>query len=195
MYAIRVNENTTSQVQIRTPPVRSDSDLAGFFIGDSIMKRIPLTQGKFAIVDDEDYEWLMQWKWHANKIGHTCYARRRAIKNGKVTYIYMHREIAKTPKNLQADHVNGNGSDNRKFNIRNCTHQQNLQNMQTSTGTSQYKGVTWYKRDKTWQAEIRQNSKGIFLGRFSTEIEAAKAYNKKAKELFGEYANPNIIKE
>lgn len=156
------------------------------------MKKIPLSQGQFAIVDDWNYEWLSRYKWYAKKDKYTYYAVRNSnTKNNKL--IFMHREIIKTPPNKQTDHRNGNGIDNREENIRICTGSQNNQNCHRVWGKSKFKGVSWYKRYKKWLASIGFNGKAINCGYYDSEIEAAKAYNTKAKELFGEFARLNII--
>lgn len=159
------------------------------------MKLIPLTQNKFAQVDDEDYDYLNQFKWYAFKVKHTFYAI-RAIRllTGKQKQIFMHRVIMNTPDDMEVDHKDHNGCNNQKDNIRNCTHFQNIGNKKKGINcSSKYKGVTWCKNDKCWQASIQIDGKSIYLGRFKIEIEAALAYNKAAKFYFGDFANPNII--
>ena len=162
------------------------------------MKTIPLTQGKFAIVDDEDYEELNKYKWHAIKDDHTYYAARTVYlgggrKNRKRRIIQMHRQILQALPEQQIDHKNGNGLNNRRCNIRFCTHSQNQQNQRAQKSkSSKYKGIYWHKRDKKWATMIQYNKKRIHLGYFDNEIKAAKAYDKKAKELFGEFANCNF---
>ena len=167
--------------------------LSGFFIGDN-MKRIPLTQGKFAIVNDEDFDRLNSFKWYAHEDRNTYYAVRTIRQNGKRKTILMHREIMelKAGDGRQTDHINHDGLDNRRDKLRICTNAENHYNQKPGKGTSKYKGCSWYKRDKKWQARIRLNSKLIHLGLFDSEIEAAKAYDAKAKELFGEFACVNI---
>lgn len=161
------------------------------------MKEIKLTQGKVALVDDEDYEYLNQWKWYAykHKYKHTYYARKS--KNNKC--ILMHRIIMNTPPNLQVDHVYHNGLDNRKFieingrlkqNLRNCTNSQNSMN-KTALGKSKYLGVSYVGKYIT--AKIRINGRLRYLGSFKTEDAAALAYNEAAKIYHGEFANLNII--
>ena len=112
---------------------------------------IPLTQGKYAIVDTEDYDWLMQWRWFAVKNGRTYYAGRNTylVQTGglKRTRIHMHRVIMQTPLGSEIDHCNHNGLDNRKCNMRICTHAENLQNQrQTKHCTSKYKGQRTVRR-------------------------------------------------
>ena len=156
------------------------------------MRYIELTKDKFAIVDDADFEWLSQWKWYAHASYRKYYAARRD-KNGQ--FIYMHRLITDAPNNLQIDHKNGNGLDNSRSNLRICTRSQNQANkIQTNQKSSIYKGVTWYKNYSKWMAQIHVQGKRKFIGYFSTEMEAAKAYDLKAKELFGEFAKLNMPK-
>lgn len=154
------------------------------------MKKIKLTQNKYALVDDEDYEYLNQFKWYYN--GRYA-ARREPGVNNKMQL--MHRVILKPGDNL-TDHINGNGIDNRKCNLRIATHSENIRNTQKQKGcTSKYKGVYWNKTDKIWRAKIFFNKKRIHLGSYDKEIDAAKAYNNKAKELYGQFARLNIIKD
>lgn len=192
MYAIRVNTNTTNQVQSRTQPVRSDSDLIGFFVGQSIMKRIPLTRDKFAIVDDEDYEYLMQWKWQARKGRGTYYAvRTEHLPNGGRQRFRMHRVILDAPQNKQVDHRNHNGLDNRKCNLRLCTNSDNQHNRRPMPNYSSiFKSV--HRHRNKWAVSITNNYKNIYVGVYDTEIAAAKAYDKKARKLFGEFACVNF---
>lgn len=107
----------------------------------------------------------------------------------------MHREIMDVPKHLVCDHINHNGLDNRKNNLRTCTRQQNTHNQKPrKKGTSKYKGVDWNKRQKKWRARIYYRGKCHYLGYFNNEIDAALTYDKKAKELFGEFACLNFSK-
>ena len=168
------------------------------------MKLIPLTRGLFAKVDDDDFEHLNQWKWHAYTDGHTYYAVRHTpiSEDPKRKNIQMHRVIMSTPKDMVVDHINHNGLDNQKHNMRNCSHAQNIYNMKSRKNeTSTYKGVSLYAnrtKKKTyyyWEANINFGKKTEFLGLFETEELAALAYNKRAGELFGKFAYLNILLE
>jgi hypothetical protein len=170
---------------------------AGLFIGDNAMKKIPLTQGKFALVDDEDYEWLSQWKWFAYKGRNTFYAaRNRLTKEGPLGIIRMHRCILglKRGDGIQTDHIDGDGLNNQRKNLRYCTHQENQRNRFQQMGTSRYKGVHWCNRNKRWMAKIFIG-KQLFLGSFINEVDAAIAYNTAATKYFGSYAKLNIIRK
>ncbi len=157
-------------------------------------RKIPLTQGKFAIVDEEDYEELNKYKWYAlNHRGH-FYAGRVDIKDGRRRNMTMHRQLINCPIDKVIDHKNHNGLDNRKANLRVATRQQNSWNIKKRPGkkSSQFKGVSFCKRDKRWEAYIICGMKHIFIGRYDDEETAARAYDEKAKELFREFANPNF---
>ncbi len=159
-------------------------------------KTIPLTQGKYAIVDDEDCAWLSQYKWYAHRPGNSFYAVRHSKKSeGKNRrMILMHREILRCPRGKQTDHRDGNGLDNRRVNLRICSHQENLYNRRKHKQmTSRYKGVSWHKRDKSWRAQIRDRGKVTHLGCFDNEEDAAQSYNRKATELFKDFAKLNRI--
>ncbi len=158
------------------------------------MKYIKLTQGRTTVVDDADYAELMKHKWYANQRHGIWYAYTNIRTGNKRITISMHRFLLNPPKNMQIDHKNHNGLDNRRCNIRICTHAQNIQNQRRKRGskTSKYKGVFWNKKESYWYVQIKQNGKKLNLGSFHNEIDAAKTYDKKAKELFGEFANTNF---
>ena len=148
------------------------------------MKYIVLTQGKCAIVNDADFAWLSQWKWHAVKVRNTHYAMRPKGRNGK---ILMHREILGLKKgdNKITDHINGNGLDNRRENLHTCSYYENSYNQHTVWGNSRYRGVFWKKKQKRWVASINHKGKHIYIGSYKTEEEAAIARKQKEKELWG----------
>lgn len=164
------------------------------------MKKIKLTRGKYAIVDDEDYEELVKHKWYAvmGKSGN-FYAKRdyRIKERVNVKSCLMHRHIAKCPRNMSVDHANGDGLDNRKSNLRVCTVQENNWNMrvQTKNKHSKYKGVTFCSYTKKFKAYYSMNDRQIYIGRFEDERSAGLAYNNAVKIAFGEFARLNIIEK
>lgn len=161
------------------------------------MKKIALTQGKFAIVDDVDYERLAVHSWCIFNSSNTQYAQRGHKAKGKCHTILMHREILNAPNGMLVDHVNGNGLDNRRCNLRLATESQNHfnQRKQKKRTSSRYKGVYWHKRDNVWVVRIQTEGKGMYIGSFKNEQEAALAYNEAALKYHGEYANLNEIEE
>ena len=160
------------------------------------MKEIPLTQGKVALVDDEDYAELSQYSWYALKGRHTWYAARNTpTVAGKKTTMRMHRQILGASSERQVDHRDGDGLHNWRTNLRYCTNGQNQSNLHYKKAgcTSRHKGVSWYRRFGKWQAAIRVNGKSMNLGRFDDEDDAARAYNAAALRLFGEFACLNTF--
>jgi len=152
-------------------------------------KLIPLTQDKFAIVDGEDYERLSKYKWHVINAPRTSYAGRHV--KGRV--VRMHRQILNGPAHLFVDHRDNNGLNNRRSNLRPCTNTENTHNRRGVRNTSsKYKGVYWSKWHNKFKACITADGKRYYLGYFKSEIAAAKAYDKKAIELFGEFAFLNF---
>lgn len=155
------------------------------------MKTIQLTQNKITLVDDEDYEYLSQWKWNAFKTKNGFYAARCIWVNKKPKNIYMHRLIMNTEKGLMCDHIDHDTLNNQKSNLRNCTRQQNQLNKNLYCHSkNKYKGMTYHTGAYT--VSVNYQNKRYYLGRFKDEIEAAKAYDKKALELHGEFANLNF---
>ena len=144
--------------------------------------------GKPAIVDPDDYDKLAADKWHLfeNRNMNNFYAARTEYRRN----VFMHRRIMNAPKDALVDHINRNGLDNRKKNLRIVTNQQNCWNSDRgiNTGSSKYKGVRRDKRYGTWSARIRHNGTYVHLGTFSTEIEAARAFDNAAQLLRGQYA-------
>ena len=160
-------------------------------------RRIPLTKGKYAIVDPEDYERLNRYKWYANKCGKTFYASRtvRTGKKKKRININMHREILNPPHPLVVDHINRNSLDNRKANLRPATHAQNSINrkyIKRKDSLSKYNGVSWHKPRKKWQVQICFNGIHKTIGYFEDETEAAKEYDEAAKKYHKEFAVTNF---
>ena len=161
------------------------------------VRKIRLTQDKQALVDDEDYERVNQYKWHYTNRGYAMNRGRRV--NGKQTNsIYMHRLIMNPPNTLYVDHKNGDKLDNRKKNLRICTASQNQANrVLGKNSTNGYKGVYKVNRDTNiihpWRAAIKQNNRWIWLGNYSTVKQAALAYNKAAKKYKGSFALLNDI--
>src|SRR3990172_7104034 len=126
------------------------------------MKLIPLTQGQFAIVDDEDYQWLSQWKWHARKHGNAYYAVRDVRQNEKRKLIRMHREILRPPQR------------------------------KARGKSSKFKGVNWCKREQKWHVKICVNNKAMFLGYYKSEEEGAQIYDAAAIAYFRGFARTNF---
>ncbi len=163
------------------------------------MKLINLTRGQAAIVDDEDYEWLMQWKWYADYSRSKFYARRLqriGITDVKIT---MHRMLLglKPDDIKRGDYINGNSLDNRKSNLRICTQANNCKNRGSNlNATSRFKGVSYKKRDEIWVAQITVDKKKLWLGQFpytsEGEVAAAKCYDEAAKKYFKEFAYLNF---
>ena len=151
------------------------------------MKEIALTQGKTALVDDEDYEQLNRFNWCISRAGKLFYAMRNSPRiKGKRHRIYMHHVVIGTPPTgLQVDHENGMGVDNRKENLRFVTRRQNTQNKQNIKKSSKYPGVYWNKNEKKWRAHITIKGKSKHLGYFTDEKEAFEAY-KQAVNKIGE---------
>ena len=158
------------------------------------MRKIPLSQGKFALVDDEDFEHLSQWNWCIGKCGSKLYAKRgRKLCDplGYPSSILMHRILLDTDR---VDHIDGDGLNNQKLNLRHCTVSQNAWNTgMFKTNTSGYKGVFWHKKSQKWRAQISCQGKTKHLGYFHNKVEAAKCYDEAALRLHGEFAQTNEI--
>ena len=151
-------------------------------------------QGKFTLVDDVDYLYLKAWKWFCTRRGYVV--KSMTIDNLKQKSVRMHRIIMDAPKQLEVDHRDHNPLNNQRHNLRLCTHSQNKMNTEKlNNTTSKFKGVHWHKPLNRWCSRIKINSKKIHLGYFKNEIDGAKAYNEKAIELFGEFANLNKLEE
>ncbi len=159
-----------------------------------IMKQIPLTQGKFALVDDDEFEILNQFKWCAIKQGKQFYAVRKGCVGGKQKIIRMHREILglSDPK-VFCDHKNNNGLDNQRVNLRSCSNTENIRNTgKKANNASGFKGVCFREDTSKFRAQIWVSGKPKHLGYFTCPIEAARAYDTAATMHHGKFANLNF---
>lgn len=153
---------------------------------DQSIRYIPLTQGKVAIVDAADYEWLSQWNWLAHYTRGGWYAKRAAP---------MHEEVLRLHGGIvgMADHVDGDSLNNRSGNLRLCTQAQNNYNRKKhGDSSSTFKGVTWNKPAKKWLAHIQIKGKKMHLGMFNDARVAALTYDAAAIELHGRFAKLNF---
>lgn len=160
-------------------------------------KLISLTQGKSAIVDDEDFESLSKFKWHYRYMRsthkHKGYAARSIrLPNEKVIRVFMHQQILKSPR---VDHIDGDGLNNTRGNLRPCTQAENSRNKGDTRKpkTSRFRGVHFSGQLGKWEARICVNYRKIYLGIYTTEEEAALAYNAAAREHFGQFARLNEV--
>ena len=160
------------------------------------MKTIKLTKNKVALVDDEDFERLNQYKWKAILSCSKWYAIRSFRVNGEQKTITMHREIMNATKGVQVDHRNGDGLYNQKTNLRFCTHQQNQQNRKNPQKNNKLgiKGVRWDRNAKKFQARITIKGKQLYLGLFTVLADADQAYRVAEIKYFGEFAREETKK-
>ena len=157
-------------------------------VEDGSVRYISLGDGKSVMVDAADFEWLNKYRWRTTG-GTKGYVHTRI----KRKTVYMHRLIMNPPEGKVVDHKNGNVWDNRRCNLRDCTQAQNSMNSRARTGTSSiFKGVNWNKKARKWGAAIVFRGKAMRLGFYTDEAEAARAYDRKARELFGVYAYLNF---
>jgi len=157
-------------------------------------RRIYLGEGQWTILDHEDYCRLRNYKWIVYGTGHNLYAVRYKLVNPKKTaYVSMHREIMKPTDDRFVDHKNCDSLDNRRANLRFATPSENIRNRRKmKNATSQYYGVGFCKEENNWHCRITREGKRIRIGRFKSEIEAARVYDEAAKKYYGEFARLNF---
>jgi hypothetical protein len=175
-----------------------------FFIGSFDMRAreitikgnvayIPLSKGLKAIIDASDIEKVHGWNWHAVKSRSTVYARRTDCSVKPPKAIHLHRVIMSPYLDSEVDHINGDGLDNRKANLRVVTSNQNrLNKFMNKKNTSGYKGASKFRNK--WKAQIQTSGKRIYLGLYNTAEEAHHAYCNAAKTMHGNFWNPGIQK-
>lgn len=158
------------------------------------MKKIFLSQGKVALVDDADFEWVSKWKWCVAKDENRWYAVRNVYSGGRQHRVWMHREINKTPKGRKTDHQDGNTLNNSRANLRTASDKENSYSFKHRAAgfKSQFRGVCWHSKIKKWRASVRASGKRIWLGWFDSEFEAAKARDIAAFELHGVFTQLNF---
>ena len=159
------------------------------------MKEIRLTQGQVALVDDGDYQELSKYRWYAawNPHTHSYRAVRTDCTGDKPKTVYMARVIMQAHPGQKVDHRRHDTLNNQRENLRLCTNAENGYNRKSNVGSSSaFKGVVWHRRDRKWQAYIRLANHLHHLGYFADEIAAARAYDVKAVEIFGDFALTNF---
>lgn len=159
------------------------------------MRKISLSKGKFAMVDDCDYKKLSEYKWYYTNWG---YAVRNISINRKQKLVYMHRVILSAPDGLEVDHRDGNKLNNQSSNLRVCTQSENQHNRtKYANNKTGFKGVYWHKKSNKFQTQIKSNNKiiYIYIGLFDSARNAARAYNTFARKIHGAFANLNNVDE
>lgn len=158
------------------------------FVVEQGVKQIPLTQGKFALIDDPDFQSVSEHKWFAVTDGWNWYAARKVKKQQQ----RLHNFLMEPPPGVRIDHRDGNGLNCQRRNMRISTHAQNQQNRRSKNPhTSRFKGVSWRKSHKRWVAQIRVDRQVVYLGLFEREEDAARKYDAAAEKHFGEFALTN----
>jgi hypothetical protein len=150
---------------------------------------IPLTKGYEAVIDAADVHLVSGCNWYANTDGHTVYAQRGAYADGVQKTTRLHRVLMSVDDGLLVDHRDGDGLNNRRSNLRVATRAQNNRNQRLVVrNSSGFKGVSWDKHERKWQAQIRMNNKTHNLGRYRTPEDAHAAYCEASTRLHGEFA-------
>lgn len=164
------------------------------------MRKITLSQSKIALVDDADYDALMQYTWSVQRNRGVWYAQRATPRSEGHRIVLMHRQIMRAPPRVRVDHKDHDGLNNQRHNLRFATHAQNLRNQhKRKRATSRFKGVYWNTSTDCWRAQISDGTKTargyahrVHLGYFHTEEEAAHAYDEAARSIFGAFALLNF---
>lgn len=157
------------------------------------MKRIRLTKGFWATVDDSDYKWLSEFRWCTSETNRTNYAITGiTVSKNKYSHTSMHKMIMRPPKGMEVDHIDGDGLNNRRANLRIVTHKQNQRNRKhtNKNNTSGFKGLI--RNGNLWQARITVDGFGVSLGYYNNPEDAARAYDDAALKYFGEFASLNF---
>lgn len=157
------------------------------------MAEITLRSGEICLVDDDDFDMLSKFTWYVLKRKHTSYAR-APLRGPDRSWreLKMHRLIMNCPQDFVVDHIDGNGLNNQKSNLRVCTFAENRRNTQSRRiATGGIKGAIQRSGSKTWASTITFQGKSFYLGRFPTMEEAARAYDAAARNFFGEFARLN----
>jgi hypothetical protein len=157
-------------------------------------RRIELTQGYHALLDDEDFARVAAYSWHVAKRRGRRYAVANVGRGAAKTTVYLHRLVLDAPPGVEVDHRDGEGLNNTRANLRACTHTENMCNAQPRRGgSSRYKGVFWCATRGRWLARVKLSGRTRQVGTFTSERAAALAYNAAARALHGEFARLNDI--
>jgi len=161
------------------------------------MKEIPLTRGYTALVDDADFPLVSQSRWQARPDRNTVYASRGVRDgSGKTKTLYMHVALLDAGDGLVVDHINGNGLDNRRKNLRIATRGQNVHHSFTTVKNKHgFRGISFIERYQRWQVSMKTGGRNTYVGFYATAEEAARAYDAKALEVYGEFARLNFPTE
>ncbi len=161
-------------------------------LAPGVTVRVPLTQGKTAVIDAEDAPVVLRYRWHALRKQSLWYAARHGPgPEGRL--VYLHQAVIPAPDGYETDHVNGDGLDNTRANLRIVDSSGNSMNSRKREGcSSQYKGVSWHKSRCKWMAQIGANSLVVYLGLYWLEEDAARAYDTAARRYFKEMACLNF---